>query len=597
MHPTHRENLDRLATFGAPLTARLAEAFERADDLGIPYPYRAFTGVEVPGHLRGYGGGWALDTVMALPAMVLVREHGIPHGRLPAAYRQPTGDPAGPTPEAARYLEMMLSTPQAEGSVLRAVARNLTTFQTAALGTGAEAMDFVTETLAARLVGPALGGGGISSAHGSDTDAGFGATVIGMVRGLNDSGSGATAFRPIWFDYQSAWDTALAVPLAGLSDYDEPLQALRALGARGNAVATTIRDGIGAERAGALLATLRDRHGNVGYDAQDFAAAAADIDADVQSLLGDWLHDTTLPGFLASEATIYRLGDNEAGEQRYQVSVHVRNDEPSPGLVALGRHVFDSSTRGSPIRVPGLTSIEMGIVLAEPPASLWLMPYLSLNRFPLRVALPSHIDLAGARDVAPFIGARPSEWLPPPLEGVVVDDLDQGFAVRRATDDVRVGRDAPYPPSMPLDRGLPTYSRRSGEWIRAAIPGGWGKYRRTVAGALSGDGRAVAVFDAVLPGTGVWRIDYFIPRADVSTAGAGGSPSSWRLFGTLGTMAMRLVAGAGETKIDFDAGAAEPGWNKLGEYDIAAGPVRLEISSRTSGEVVVADAVRWVPVP
>ena len=88
------------------------------------------------------------------------------------------------------------------------------------------------------------------------------------------------------------------------------------------------------------------------------------------------------------------------------------------------------------------------------------------------------------------------------------------------------------------------------------------------------------------------RRDGIAPRR----GGPGGS-SSWRLFATLGTMAMRLVAGAVETKIDFDADAAEPGWNKLGEYDIVAGPVRLEISSRTSGKVVVADAVRWVPVP
>ena len=595
VHPTHRENLDDLAMLGAPLSARLAEAFERADDLGIPYPYRAFTGVEVPGHLRGYGGGWALDTVMALPAMVLVREHGIPHSRLPVPYRLPTGDPADLIPGTARYLEMMLSLPRAEGSVLRAVARNLTTFQTAARGTGAEALDLVAEMLAARLVGAALPGG-ISSAHSSDTDAGFGATVVGMVRGLNQSGPGATAFRPFLFDNQSAWDTALAVPLARLAEHDEPLQGLRALGARGSAVATTIRDGIGAERAGALLAMLRDRHANAGYDARDFAAVAEDVDADLQSLLGNWLHDTALPGFLASTATVYRLTDSETGEQRYQVSVHVRNDEPIPGLVALGPHLTDSSTRGPPTRVAGLTSVEMGIVLTEPPTGLWLMPYLALNRSPLHVAMPNHIDPAETRDVAPFVGARPGEWLPAPIEGIVVDDLDHGFAVRRATDDARVGQDAPTAASTPLDRGLPTYSGRSGEWVRAAIPGGWGKYRRTVAGALAGDGGAVAVFETVLPRTGGWRIDYFIPKAEIAMMGLGGSPS-WRLFGPLGSMAMRLVAGTVETKIDFDAGAAEPGWNKLGEYDIGAGPVRLEISSRTSGQVVVADAVRWVPVP
>lgn len=59
---------------------------------------------------------------------------------------------------------------------------------------------------------------------------------------------------------------------------------------------------------------------------------------------------------------------------------------------------------------------------------------------------------------------------------------------------------------------------------------------------------------------------------------------------------MMLVADGTETPVVFDGATAEIGWNKLGEYELVATEVRLEISSRTGGEMVIADAIRWVPL-
>lgn len=58
-------------------------------------------------------------------------------------------------------------------------------------------------------------------------------------------------------------------------------------------------------------------------------------------------------------------------------------------------------------------------------------------------------------------------------------------------------------------------------------------------------------------------------------------------------MDMRLESGGVETAIAFDAGAAEIGWNKVGEYDLDHRTVRLVVSHKTDGETVVADAIRW----
>ena len=48
--------------------------------------------------------------------------------------------------------------------------------------------------------------------------------------------------------------------------------------------------------------------------------------------------------------------------------------------------------------------------------------------------------------------------------------------------------------------------------------------------------------------------------------------------------------------VEFDASAAERGWNDLGTFDLTAGTVRLSISDATGGESVIVDAIRWMPV-
>ncbi|MDE0443759.1 MAG: hypothetical protein OXL38_16830 [Gammaproteobacteria bacterium] len=59
---------------------------------------------------------------------------------------------------------------------------------------------------------------------------------------------------------------------------------------------------------------------------------------------------------------------------------------------------------------------------------------------------------------------------------------------------------------------------------------------------------------------------------------------------------MTLVADGTETPVVFDGATAETGWNKLGEYEFTGTEVRLEVSSRTEGEMVIADAIRWTPL-
>ncbi|MDE0193145.1 MAG: hypothetical protein OXQ90_17465 [Gammaproteobacteria bacterium] len=596
LHPAHLRNLDYYVNVTERLRSRLEQTFRDAEEFGIPYPYTGFSVVEVPAHLREYGGGHWLDTRLALPGLLLMKEHGFPYANV-WLYNDPSqyaNYPGGLDALKIWWLEWMFSNDFTSGSALRAWSRNLASYQTVADGPGAHALDYVAEELvrelfrapdSLRLANPSM-----YTAHFANADAGFGATVVQMIDGLARDGSNWTGFRPAFVAQSSVWERALGASLAEMDFETDTRRAIGAFALRAKAVAHSIADGLGRDRTAALLATLRG-HGDGTYNAAAFAAAVTAAGADIERLVGNWLDDTSLPGFIASRAEVERVAPATDAQPQYEIRVHVRNDEPTPGLVRLSLGVSPQSRRSEPVRLDGNTTVEIGIQSIEPPQTVFLEPYLALNRIPLLIELGDFDE----RDLAtrePFVGARPSTWLPPTPVGFVIDDLDPGFSVERRHEDTRLGRTGSMEDATrEFDQGLPTWEREPGEWTRAGILSGWGKYRRTVAGARSGDGSEVAVFSSQLPTPGRWQLDFHVPNREPRMEWG-----NTTLYGTLGFFDMTLVADGKPTRVDFDGAAADTGWNKIGEFDLASTEVRLEISNRTDGEMVIADAIRWVPL-
>ena len=87
-----------------------------------------------------------------------------------------------------------------------------------------------------------------------------------------------------------------------------------------------------------------------------------------------------------------------------------------------------------------------------------------------------------------------------------------------------------------------------------------------------------------IPRSGRFRLEYHLPQ-----------PGRTKREKNRGSWTMNLVDVSGDQVITFDADAADNGWNPLGEFELAAGEVRLEVSDKTDGSLVIADAIRWVP--
>ena len=99
---------------------------------------------------------------------------------------------------------------------------------------------------------------------------------------------------------------------------------------------------------------MQERHAGGTYALDDFVQAMTDVDADVGNWLRRILHEPDLPGFLASDASVARLPEDDAGNPRYQTLVHVRNDEAAPGVAGLSYRPEDGFFQWSPfVQVPG----------------------------------------------------------------------------------------------------------------------------------------------------------------------------------------------------------------------------------------------------
>ena len=550
---------------------------------GLPYPYRGFSLVVVPHVLRTYGGGWRMPSLQSMPAMMLIKEDAYPW-----LYDDDLRDRhwLGVFAHLARHFARDFTA----GDVASAYG-NLLRFQTVAGGDAAAHTQPLIDALLQVAQPPLLRvveSAGFS-VHLLDTRPTLLAAATGDVSSVGDR-----VRREL--DRPRTWELALAPQRTGRTD--DPQAALSAATLRARLHARAMVDLVGDERIRELLRALRDGHAGGRFTAQELESLARGIDPLLGRMLGDWRKFGDAPGFVVSPAAVQRLSDDARGRPRYQIRAHVRNNEAGPGVVRLWCFTPSPYDPRTPpchavARVPGHQSVAVGIVADGPPEAIAVDTYLARNRGTVHLHVPDFDPLESVV-AEPFVGAKPSLWHPVD-QGIVVDDLDEGFAVE--TDGEFRGIGWPVPPvAVELDRGLPVYGNEdqrkkaaSGDigWARETSRWSWGRYRRTHA-RCSGAAGQRAVFSAELPRAGRWRLSYHVPGRLVRGFANAGA------YEGLGLYAFGLASREEEFTVLFDAEASEPGWNHVGDFDLPAGSVRLTVTGANAvPRLLLADAVRW----
>ena len=589
LHPRHQSNLEVFADAAGELRDWLSERLGEATDVGLAYPYDALTLVEVPGALRGYGGGWRMDTTLAQPAMVLTRESGFPTGRFDVRFEDPSKfeDQEGGLPRAKREtLERFFENDFSGGNPFIAASRSFFVYQTAAAGEMGLPLDYVNEDLSNRVVAEKQGYFSIHL-YGTDINNTLNQTLTTFG---SDKTSVADAMIQTVTSRTDVWDTVLEINLADLDPWAAPESTLNILALKGGAMARSMYDGLGKEKTGKFLATLREQTGGGSYTRDDVLAAGEAIGEDLTDWLDVWLDRTDLPGFTTGDLQLDRITDADDGTPRYQFTVMVRNEEPTPGMVRLRYRVEDSGDDWSetdPIRVAGPGAVRVGLVTSKPPHVVRVDPYLALNRKGFDLALPA-VDDERIVEAEPLVGAEVVEWSPVETNEIIVDDLDEGFSIEDLATGTLLRVGAQVDDDEDTDGGLPVapVGRPPTRWSRSDDARSYGKYRHTKAIIKAGKGERKAVFAAEIPRAGQWELEYYLAR------GRSEGQSRRRL----GNWSITIVDETGSQQATLDADDGESGWNSLGIFELADGEVRVEVpDSSDGGRRVEADAIRWRP--
>ncbi len=620
LHRQHMRNVGFFAEIAESMREQLEWRLAAAADNGIPYPYGDLSFVEVPAHLRGFGGGRRMGSALAAPGIVMVREHGFPTARfdyfaswtaryIPAEQRSDEDSAAMVlVPTLMNYLR----DDYGGGDLDARMARNFLLARTRAQGPAGSRLDLLLEALANSLAADSRS---YFSAHVfvGPMPRGIGARLIG--RTMADTAPVHNAlvdrqFRAAVRKAGGMFPDGSSAPVVTDAASDAGYR-------RAAAMAELIDVGLGEEKTGTLLADLLQRFDGRTFAIGDFLAAVRRVDVPLAEILSGQLGSPTLPGFVHSPLEVVRIADDERGLPRYLSRVQVRNAEPAPGVVRLVLFVMGepmlAGHASDLVHLAGDQAVEIQLATPSPPLVARLDTFLSRNRSQVALGTPTP-DAIPQTDDEPA-GIRQSTWRPPVLDGVVVDDLDDGFAVRRASGSGGAGSllGAPAPRAAAAFDGAESlaetwWNAPAGSWGRRPVERGWGKYGATVVAAARGDGAEEAVFAAMLPTAGRWRLHYHVPSD--RAAGVDWTYGSIRWAGLrqqiafdtgfrldrTGTYRMRLLAGADEFDITFDAGNAGYGWHVLGDYDLKAGTAALAVSSRSDGGTyVVADAVWWAP--
>ena len=557
-HPAHLKNLDYFGDAREEIEAVAAERFAAARELGLPYPYRQFTLVEVPWTLRSYGAGWRMDTERAPPGMLLISESGLPTSRFEFRFRNPERyeDQEGGLARAkAQGLREFFRADFSGGNAEAGGARNLFLYRTGARGPEALALEALCHNLVNRLVN---GGESYFSAHLFDREfswtlmnalqgglsgqfaSGSGSMSSGIVNGITDR-PGRLGCRAREFPHRNRWGgRSEARRERALSEDVRP----RRRDSRRRRSRTGRRD------AGHPAPRAPGRHFFRGRPLPSRRRGGC-RPAGTRRRFSPPDRSAGLPRVPGPKSNGCRTTTRACPSTRRACSS--RNGEEAPGLFRPALRCAD----------PGRLSLGLERTRADP------RPYerrvrsrhlpaarddarVSLSvaepaRVPRRAATARRRDDHGQRTA--LRGVRPADWLPAFLDNgantIVVDDLDPGFSV--AADEaesggirLQGGLAGIFAPTIETDQGLPVFQIFTGApsaWSRYEQSSSWGRYRRTTAVVSKGDGSRRATYRAELPETGRWRVELHVPslspvpgggqvRREVRVGGGDGDPSS-----------------------------------------------------------------------
>jgi hypothetical protein len=350
--------------------------------------------------------------------------------------------------------------------------------------------------------------------------------------------------------------------------------------------------------------------------------------------LDGWFNGKEQPGFLFTDlmATEIIVGDRS----RYQVTFTVSNPEPVAGLFNIsfrlsgegqsllsqkimlearsqgGGGKYSISTQGRGMDASDITRIvllgpneakRIGIILDAEPRDMMINTLYAKN-IPGEINLQFNEIVISNRNVKEFSGEELLSGLPVFTEqsDIIVDNEDPGF--------VSNGQNTISPLKKLL--GIQNKSRDNymqiSEWITpehwqpVVLTTYYGKYIRSAVYTRAGMGDKSVTWYAIIKDPGYYEVYTYIGKttsrmrvkSENDRADENNTDDNQKGDNNYKDMHYKVYHDEGVDDITLDYQNADGGWNSLGRFYISTDTAKVVLTNKSSGKIVIGDAVKWV---
>ncbi len=352
-------------------------------------------------------------------------------------------------------------------------------------------------------------------------------------------------------------------------------------------------------------------------DLSDFLSTYFNLN--ITEIIDPWYTDGQIPGYIIGDVESYEVIDRE--RTWTQLNFKVANPTPVDGVVKIDlRYRSDKNSKApgqgqsdysKSLLIPAETTIDLGISVDLPPAVMTIDTFVSKN-IPALINMP-FFGKQSQREGEPYDmeTAKPYD----PLDFInsnetIVDNEDEGFQILSAVKKSWLSKtlknllgtseqESPY-------RLMNVYNPPA-FWELSANQQFYGQVVRSAYLKKAGDGDSSVVWNTDLEDGGTYDIFFFngiplrmLKEIEMIRAGNNrgksnfGAGTKGRFNRGPGKRTFKISHRYGTDEVQIDLTNAEQGWNFMGSFQLDAGPNKVEQTDKNDTLYVMADAIKWV---
>lgn len=320
---------------------------------------------------------------------------------------------------------------------------------------------------------------------------------------------------------------------------------------------------------------------------------------DLQPQLDLWYAENDLPGFLISDVKNYSVLDGD--RTRYQVMFTIANAAKVSGLVSLqfrarrGRGFGRGGFGGPPppleerlIMVGAGQAKKIGVLLDEETRGMSINT-LAAKNLPLEMS-ERFEDFKLNEKAIPFDGEKVLEKFPQFTQAgeIIVDNEDDGFHVNTQTKKSFLQRLLKLDKEEDEEYVRFSFWRPPAQWRKTTFSSFYGKFIHSAYFTKAGKGERVVSWNSQLPASGQYDVYCYNSRVRLPFGRRG------RKREYIGDHDFIIYHDDGVEHVTMNPKKSEEGWTFLGTFYMSAGDAKVELTNKSNGRTVIADAIKWV---